>query len=140
MKLRGIKGTVGTQADMLKLLGSPEKVQLLEDKVAKELGFSDILLSPGQVYPRTLDYSVIGKLSILGAACENFAKTMRLMAGYELMTEGFKEGQVGSSAMPHKMNTRSSERICSLAELLKMYTDGASRIAGDQWEEGDVSI
>jgi adenylosuccinate lyase len=61
------------------------------------------------------------------------------MAGYDLVTEGFKEGQVGSSAMPHKMNTRSSERICGLAELVKMYADGASRLAGDQWEEGDVS-
>jgi adenylosuccinate lyase len=61
------------------------------------------------------------------------------MAGYDLVTEGFAEGQVGSSVMPHKMNTRSSERICAFAELLKMYTDGASRLAGDQWEEGDVS-
>jgi adenylosuccinate lyase len=64
---------------------------------------------------------------------------MRLMSGYELVTEGFKEGQVGSSIMPHKMNTRSSERICSFSELLKMYADGASRLSGDQWEEGDVS-
>ncbi len=61
------------------------------------------------------------------------------MSGYELVTEGFKEGQVGSSAMPHKMNTRSSERICGFSNLLKMYADGASRISGDQWEEGDVS-
>jgi adenylosuccinate lyase len=64
---------------------------------------------------------------------------MRLMAGYELVTEGFKEGQVGSSAMPHKMNTRSSERVWSLAEMIKMYADGASRLSGSQWEEGDVS-
>ena len=61
------------------------------------------------------------------------------MSGYELITEGFKEGQVGSSAMPHKMNTRSSERICGLANLLKGYMDVASKISGDQWEEGDVS-
>jgi adenylosuccinate lyase len=61
------------------------------------------------------------------------------MAGYELVTEGFKKGQVGSSVMPHKMNTRSTERICAFSELLKMYADGASRLSGDQWEEGDVS-
>ncbi len=61
------------------------------------------------------------------------------MAGQELVTEGFKDGQVGSSAMPHKMNTRSSERIRSFAELLKTYASGGSRLSGDQWEEGDVS-
>jgi len=137
--LRGIKGPVGTQFDMLSLLGDREKVNLLENDVASLLGFKKVLDSPGQVYPRSLDYSLVSKLAGLTSACESFAKTMRLMAGYDLVTEGFKEGQVGSSAMPHKMNTRSSERICGLAELAKMYADGASRLAGDQWEEGDVS-
>jgi adenylosuccinate lyase len=137
--LRGLKGPVGTQSDMLRLLGSQEKVARLEEMVAKQLGFARSLDSPGQVYPRSLDYALISHLCALSSAPENFAKGMRLMAGYELVTEGFVEGQVGSSAMPHKMNTRSSERICALAELVKMYADGASRLAGDQWEEGDVS-
>jgi len=137
--LRGIKGPVGTQFDMLTLLGSPEKVLKLERMVAESLGFDKVLDSPGQVYPRSLDYALLSHLAFLGAACEDFAKGMRLMSGYELVTEGFREGQVGSSAMPHKMNTRSSERICGFSTLVKMYADGASRIAGDQWEEGDVS-
>jgi adenylosuccinate lyase len=137
--LRGIKGPVGTQFDMLVLLGSPDKVEELERQVARELGFARVLAAPGQVYPRSLDYRLVSHLAGLASACENFAKGMRLMSGYELVTEGFKEGQVGSSAMPHKMNTRSSERICGFAEILKMYADGASRLAGDQWEEGDVS-
>jgi len=137
--LRGIKGPVGTQFDMLTLLGSPDKVRELESRVAQQLGFARVLDSPGQVYPRSLDYALISSLSRMAAACENFAKGMRLMSGYELVTEGFKEGQVGSSSMPHKMNTRSSERVCGFAELLKMYADGASRLSGDQWEEGDVS-
>jgi adenylosuccinate lyase len=137
--LRGIKGPVGTQSDMLALLGSPEKVEELERRVARELGFASVLAATGQVYPRSLDYALVSHLAALAAACSNFAKGMRLMSGYELVTEGFQEGQVGSSAMPHKMNTRSSERICGFAELLKMYADGASRLAGDQWEEGDVS-
>jgi len=137
--LRGIKGPVGTQFDMLTLLGSPEKVGELEREVAEQLGFAEALDAPGQVYPRSLDFKLVAHLAALGSACENFAKTMRLMAGYELVTEGFREGQVGSSILPHKMNTRSSERICALAELLKMYVDGASRLSGDQWEEGDVS-
>ncbi len=137
--LRGIKGAVGTQFDMLTLLGDSEKVDRLEEIVAQKLGFTFVLRAPGQVYPRSLDSSLVSHLSFLGSSPENFGKTMRLMAGYELVEEGFQEGQVGSSAMPYKMNTRSSERICSFAELLKMYADGASRLAGDQWEEGDVS-
>lgn len=137
--LRGIKGPVGTQLDQLSLLGSPEKVEELEQRIASHLGFKRVLNAPGQVYPRSLDFAVLSHVALIGSALENFAKSMRLMGGYELVTEGFAEGQVGSSSMPHKMNTRSSERICGMAELLKMYVDGASRLAGDQWEEGDVS-
>jgi len=137
--LRGIKGAVGTQFDMANLLGSPEKASLLEEKVARSLGFTETLDAPGQVYPRSLDYKLTSHFVALASACESFAKTIRLMAGYELVTEGFREGQVGSSVMPHKMNTRSTERICAFSYMLKMYSDGASRIAGDQWEEGDVS-
>ena len=137
--LRGMKGAVGTQFDMVHLLGSPEKALELEKMVTKELGFQNTLNSPGQVYPRSLDYKLVSHLAALASACENFAKTIRLMAGYELVTEGFIKGQVGSSVMPHKMNTRSTERICAFSHLLKMYADGASRLAGDQWEEGDVS-
>jgi len=136
---RGIKGAVGTQFDMVNLLGSNEKALELEQDIAKMFGFKNILNSTGQVYPRSLDYKLLSHLAALSSACENFAKSMRLMAGYELMTEGFRKGQVGSSVMPHKMNTRSSERICAFSELLKMYADGGSRLSGDQWEEGDVS-
>jgi len=137
--LRGIKGPVGTQFDMGNLLGSQEKALQLEFMITEELGFKEVLSSPGQVYPRSLDYKLISHLAAMASACENFAKTVRLMAGYELVTEGFREGQVGSSIMPHKMNTRSTESVCALSELVKMYADGASRLAGDQWEEGDVS-
>jgi adenylosuccinate lyase len=136
---RGMKGAVGTQFDMIKLLGSTEKAMELERRIAEKFGFKNVLSSTGQIYPRSLDYKLLIHLSTLSSACENFAKTMRLMAGYELVTEGFKEGQVGSSVMPHKMNTRSTERICAFSELLKMYADGGSRLSGDQWEEGDVS-
>lgn len=137
--MRGVKGAVGTQFDMVNLLGSKEKAVKLEQMIAERHGFNNILSSTGQVYPRSLDYKLLLHLSALSAACENFAKTVRLMAGYELVTEGFRTGQVGSSVMPHKMNTRSTERICAFSELLKMYADGGSRLSGDQWEEGDVS-
>lgn len=137
--LRGIKGPVGTQFDMLTLLGSKEKVDKLERIIAKKLGFKKVLTSTGQVYPRSLDYSLANNLTKLSSACENFAKTMRLMAGHELITEGFKEEQTGSSSMPHKINPRSCERICGLCNVLKMYSFGASFLNGNQWEEGDVS-
>jgi len=137
--LRGIKGAVGTQTDMIKLLGSREKVQALEEVVAGKLGFNRVLKSTGQVYPRSLDYALCNNLAELSAAPANFAITMRIMSGFGLVNEGFDEGQTGSSAMPYKMNTRSCERINGFANLQKMYADGASRISGDQWQEGDVS-
>jgi len=137
--LRGIKGATGTMQDMINVLGSREKAEELDRRIASYLGFKNVLSATGQVYPRSLDYKMTGHLALLASACESFGENMRLMCGYELMTEGFKEGQVGSTAMPHKMNTRNSERVCGLSKLVKMYNDGASRISGDQWEEGDVS-
>ncbi len=73
------------------------------------------------------------------AGPSNLATTIRLMAGIELVTEGFAEGQVGSSAMPHKMNTRSCERVNGLAVVLRGYLSMVGELAGDQWNEGDVS-
>ena len=137
--LRGMKGAVGTQSDMLALLGSAEKVEALEKKVAEHLEFKRTLSSTGQVYPRSLDFAFLNNLVALASAQENFAKNIRIMAGYDLVTEGFEEGQTGSSAMPHKMNTRSSERINGFGVLLKGYQDMISRLSGDQWGEGDVS-
>ncbi|MEI6624585.1 MAG: adenylosuccinate lyase [Actinomycetes bacterium] len=138
--LRGIKGPVGTSQDMLDLLdGDEAQLARLEASVAAHLGFDNVLTSVGQVYPRSLDHEVLGTLVQLGAGPSSFAKTIRLMAGNELVTEGFKPGQVGSSAMPHKMNTRSCERVNGLLVLLRGYASMASELAGDQWNEGDVS-
>jgi adenylosuccinate lyase len=138
--LRGIKGPVGTAQDQLDLLsGDAGKLAELERRVAAHLGFSRVLTSVGQVYPRSLDYDVLTCLAQLAAAPSSFATTIRLMAGNELVTEGFKAGQVGSSAMPHKMNTRSAERINGLAVILRGYVSMTGELAGDQWNEGDVS-
>jgi adenylosuccinate lyase len=138
--LRGIKGPVGTAQDMLDLLGG-DAVALasLEARVAAHLGFARVLTSVGQVYPRSLDYDVVTALVQLAAAPSNLATSIRLMAGLELVTEGFKPGQVGSSAMPHKMNTRSAERINGLAVIVRGYASMIGELAGDQWNEGDVS-
>ena len=138
--LRGIKGPVGTGQDMLDLFdGDAGKLAELESRVAAHLGFARTLTSVGQVYPRSLDWDVLTALVQLAAAPSNLATTIRLMAGNELVTEGFRPGQVGSSAMPHKMNTRSAERINGFAVVLRGYAAMTGELAGDQWNEGDVS-
>jgi adenylosuccinate lyase len=137
--LRGIKGPVGTAQDMIELLGSADRHRELERRVASHLGFSRVLASVGQVYPRSLDFDVLSSLVQLAAAPSSLAKTIRLMAGHELVTEGFRPGQVGSSAMPHKMNTRSAERINGFMVVLRGFASMAAELAGDQWNEGDVS-
>ena len=138
--LRGIKGPVGTGQDMLDLLGGDVALLAeLEDRVAAHLGFAKVLTSVGQVYPRSLDYDVVTALAQTVAAPSNLATTIRLMAGNELVTEGFKPGQVGSSAMPHKMNTRSCERVNGLSVIVRGYVSMIGELAGDQWNEGDVS-
>jgi len=137
--LRGIKGPVGTAQDMLDLLGGDaERLAELERRLAGHLGFERVLTSVGQVYPRSLDHDVLSALVQVAAGPSSLATTIRLMAGHDLVTEGFRERQVGSSAMPHKMNTRSCERINGLAVVLRGYAAMAAELAGAQWNEGDV--
>ncbi|MDK7214846.1 adenylosuccinate lyase [Corynebacterium pyruviciproducens] len=137
--LRGIKGPMGTSQDMLDLMGGDEdKLAELERRIANHLGISRVLDSVGQVYPRSLDLDVVSTLVQLGAGPSSFAHTIRLMAGNETVTEGFKKGQVGSSAMPHKMNARSCERVCGFQVILRGYNTMVADLAGQQWNEGDV--
>ncbi len=137
--LRGIKGPMGTGQDMLDLLGGDRAALAdLERRVADFLGFATVFNSVGQVYPRSLDHDVVSALVQLGAGPSSLAHTIRLMAGHELATEGFAPGQVGSSAMPHKMNTRSCERVNGLQVVLRGYASMVAELAGAQWNEGDV--
>jgi adenylosuccinate lyase len=138
--VRGLKGAVGTQLDQLTLLGGrTDKVDELERRVLKHLGFRASLDAVGQVYPRSLDFEVVTALHQVAAAAASFATTLRLMAGAGLLTEGFQAGQVGSSAMPHKVNARNCERICGFATILGGYVTMTGALAGHQWNEGDVS-
>ena len=138
--LRGLKGPVGTQQDLLDLFdGSVEKAAALESDVASRLGFAAVLNGVGQVYPRSLDFDVVAALLQVAAGPGNLALLVRLMAGQELATEGFGATQVGSSAMPHKMNTRSSERISGFVTILRGHLTMAAGLVADQWNEGDVS-
>ncbi|MGH3095723.1 MAG: adenylosuccinate lyase [Streptosporangiales bacterium] len=138
--LRGIKGPMGTAQDQVDLLGGDQdKLARLEQAVARHLEFDRVLDSVGQVYPRSLDFEVVSALVQAAAAPASLATTIRLMAGQDLATEGFSAGQVGSSAMPHKMNARSCERVCGLAVVLRGYAQMTGELAGTQWNEGDVS-
>lgn len=138
--LRGIKGAVGTQTDQLQLFnGDSKKVEQLEEKIVAFLGFKNRLISVGQVYPRSLDFEVIATLFQLICGPASFAMTAREMAGFEEFTEGFKKGQVGSTAMPHKMNSRNAERIFSFKNSLMGYVVMAAGISGNQIFAGDVS-
>jgi len=137
LPLRGIKGPVGTSQDALDAMG--KDFASLEKNIADEFGFENIWSSVGQIYPRSVDFEVLSKLLQIAAAPSSIATTIRLMAGSGLVSEGFKAGQVGSSAMPHKMNSRSSERVNGMMVLLRGYNTMAADLAGDQWNEGDVS-
>jgi len=138
--LRGVKGPVGTQQDLLDLLdGDGGQVEELERRVAAHLGFEYVLGSVGQVYPRSLDLDVVAAFVQAASGPANLAVTLRLMAGAGLATEGFLPGQVGSSAMPHKQNARSSERITALTHVLGGHLAMVTSLVGDQWNEGDVS-
>ncbi|CAB0568014.1 adenylosuccinate lyase [Corynebacterium diphtheriae] len=137
--LRGIKGPMGTAQDMLDLVGGDEsKLAALETQIADHLGIARVFDSVGQVYPRSLDFDAVSALVQLGAGPSSLAHTIRLMAGNETVTEGFKEGQVGSSAMPHKMNARSCERVDGLQVILRGYLTMVADLSGQQWNEGDV--
>ena len=137
---RGLKGAVGTQLDQLTLFeGDATKVDQLESRILEHLGLPGQWTVLGQVYPRSLDFEVVSLFNLIASGPASFARTMRLMAGHELVSEGFAKGQVGSSAMPHKMNARSCERINGFATILKGHLAMAQGLTGDQWNEGDVS-
>lgn len=138
--LRGIKGPVGTQQDLLDLFGGDAgQVDALEARIAAHLGFTTTFDSVGQVYPRSLDFDVVATLVQLASGPSNLATTIRLMAGEGLATEGFVAGQVGSSAMPHKMNARSCERVNGFVAILRGHLAMVGGLVGNQWNEGDVS-
>ncbi len=138
--VRGLKGAVGTQLDQLSLFdGDADKVAALEQRVVAHLAMPAVWTNVGQVYPRSLDLRVVTTLTELASAPSSFCKTLRLMAGHETASEGFAPGQTGSSAMPHKMNSRSCERVNGFHVILKGYLTMAAGLAGDQWNEGDVS-
>ena len=138
--MRGIQGAVGNRLDQLELMnGDEKKVRKLNKLVLEHFDCSSVMNSVGQIYPRSLDLETVKSLIAISSGISSFAKTLRLMAGQDLATEGFQQGQTGSSAMPHKMNARTSERICGFHHVLNGYSAMLTGISGGQWNEGDVS-
>jgi len=137
LPLRGIHGAVGTNLDLRELLGS--NVEKFNALFMEKFGFSKTYKAPSQIYPRSLDFEVIAALFQLAAAPSSIATNIRLMSGMGIATEGLPAGKTGSSAMPHKVNPRLSERVNSLTSILRGHLTMMADISGSQWNEGDVS-
>jgi adenylosuccinate lyase len=136
LKLRGVKGTTGTQASFLQLFeGDHSKVQELEGLVAKMAGFESCYAVTGQTYPRKVDFDVLSALASLGCTAHKMATDIRLLAGLKEIEEPFEQHQIGSSAMAYKRNPMRCERICSLARHLLSLIQDAGFTASVQWLE-----
>jgi adenylosuccinate lyase len=138
LKLRGCKGTTGTQASFLELFeGDEEKVKSLEKFIAKEVGFDENATVPvcGQTYSRKVDYNILTVLSGIAQSASKFANDLRLLASFKEMEEPFEKNQIGSSAMPYKRNPMRSERICALARFVETLTINPALTASTQWFE-----
>lgn len=137
LPIKGIKGPVGTAQDLMDLFGNSSYE--IEEAISKELDFTRVLTAPSQIYPRSIDYEIVTALVQLAGSPSNIATNVRIMSGFGLVSEGFGKDQVGSSAMPHKINPHLSERVNSLTAVLKGNVVMVQELVGNQWNEGDVS-
>lgn len=136
---RGLVGAVGTGQDLVTLLGSREAYERVNKEFVDALKFDVRVGSVGQVYPRSEDATLCSALVGMLAAPANLARLVRLETGYGRMWETQTEGQVGSSAMPHKRNSVVSERINGLVGVAQGFNGMIGATSGAQWLEGDVS-
>jgi adenylosuccinate lyase len=140
--IRAVSGTVGNGAELeeLGILNRFAMTKLLYNALGVPIAQDQrMCITQGQIYPREEDRAWVGGLIGIGAALSNFAHTVRLLAGRGVAWEGYADQRIGSSSMPHKRNPSRSERICGLYSVLCGFGDMLSRVAGSQWEEGDVS-
>ena len=136
LALRGVKGTTGTQASFLELFeGDHEKVRLLEEKVAREMGFTAVVPVSGQTYSRKMDYNVVSTLAGVAQSASKFATDLRLLCHLKEVEEPFEASQIGSSAMPYKRNPMRCERICALARYVMVDAGNPAVTAATQWFE-----
>lgn len=136
IKLRGVKGTTGTQASFMELFnGDEKKVKELERKVVEKMGYSSVYGVTGQTYPRKFDYNVLCVLSQIAQSAYKFAGDVRILQNMKEIEEPFEKNQIGSSAMAYKRNPMRSERICSLARYVMTLPNNSAMTASSQWFE-----
>ena len=136
LKLRGVKGTTGTQASFLELFnGDEQKVKELENLVVKKLGFDKVFGVTGQTYPRKLDYNILSVLSQIAQSAYKFSNDVRILQNMKEVEEPFEKSQVGSSAMAYKRNPMRSERMSALARFVVSLPVNSAITAGTQWFE-----
>lgn len=135
LRLRGARGTTGTEASFLRLLGDGASVDRLNEILAERFGFPGVYDVVGQTYPRKVDHRCLAALAGIGASTARFGHDIRLLQAFGEVEEPFGEHQVGSSAMPYKRNPMRSERICALARHLCVLELDASWTASVQWME-----
>ena len=136
VKLRGVKGTTGTQASFMDLFdGDEEKVKTLEKKVLEKTGYKKAYAVTGQTYTRKFDYNVLCVLSQIAQSGYKFANDVRLLQSMKEIEEPFEKSQIGSSAMAYKRNPMRSERLCSLARFAITQPLNASITSSTQWLE-----
>ncbi|MCI9513852.1 MAG: adenylosuccinate lyase [Oscillospiraceae bacterium] len=136
LKLRGAKGTTGTQASFMELFeGDEEKVKALDRLVAEQMGFAQCVPVCGQTYSRKVDAYFLAALSGVAQSAYKFANDLRILQSFEEMEEPFEKNQIGSSAMPYKRNPMRSERICALARYVIADSVNPAMTAGTQWFE-----
>jgi hypothetical protein len=136
LRLRGVKGTTGTQASFLRLFdGDHEKVRRLEALVAGKLGFEQVYPVTGQTYSRKADYAVVAVLAGIAQSAHKFANDVRLLANLKEIEEPFEKSQIGSSAMAYKRNPMRSERMTGLARYVISLAPASAQTAAEQWLE-----
>jgi adenylosuccinate lyase len=135
-KLRGVKGTTGTQDSFMALFnGNESKVKQLNKKVCEKLGYSNAFPVTGQTYPRKYDTQVLNILNLIAQSAYKFANDMRLLQNLKELEEPFAKNQIGSSAMAYKRNPMRSERICALSRFVNSLNSSTVNTANTQWLE-----
>ena len=136
VKLRGVKGTTGTQASFLELFdGDEEKVKALEKKVVEKMGYEKVYGVTGQTYPRKFDYNVLCVLSQIAQSAYKFSNDIRILQSMKEVEEPFEKSQIGSSAMAYKRNPMRCERIGSLARYVVSLPLNSAITSSTQWLE-----
>ncbi len=136
LRLRGVKGTTGTQASFMELFnGNEEKIKELEKKVVKKMGYEKVYGVTGQTYPRKLDYNILSVLSQIAQSAYKFSNDIRILQNMKEIEEPFEKKQIGSSAMAYKRNPMRTERMGALARYMISLPMNSAITASTQWFE-----